>query len=114
MVFAAGSGTTESIKVPLEVRVPSLTVKVMVVLPLIEGVGVTVTVRLAPLPPKTILEAGTSAGLLDEPANVNSLADVWVSETVNPRAPVLVSAGIVCAAMVEIAGGVLSAVVKVA
>ena len=40
--------------------VPSLTVSVMVAVPLWFAAGVTVTVRAAPLPPRTMFASGTS------------------------------------------------------
>jgi hypothetical protein len=48
-------------KLSLEVRTPSLTVTVSVAVPEALAVGVTVSVRLAPLPPKTMFAFGTSA-----------------------------------------------------
>src|SRR3954466_9736890 len=44
---------------------PSVTVIVIVELPLCPAAGVMVTVRLAPLPPKTILLVGARVGLDD-------------------------------------------------
>ena len=54
--------------------VPSLTVTVMVADPDSLSAGVTVTVRLASLPPKTILPLGTTA-VLDEDENSVKLPD---------------------------------------
>ena len=49
---------------------PSLTVTVIVVVPVCPAAGVSVTVRLAPLPPKTMFAFGTSAGLVELPLTV--------------------------------------------
>src|SRR5436190_1435703 len=57
---------TVSEKVLLAVKAPSLTVTVMVAVPLWFAAGVTVTVRFAPLPPKAMFALGTSA-VSDEP-----------------------------------------------
>src|SRR5258708_5132019 len=49
-------------KLSLVVFVPSLTLTVMVAGPVCPAAGVMVTVRLVPLPPKTMLFVGTSTG----------------------------------------------------
>src|SRR5687768_16208072 len=56
---------TVKTKVSLLLAVPSLTVTVMVAVPDRLAAGVTVMVRLAPEPPKTMLAVGTSV-VLDE------------------------------------------------
>jgi hypothetical protein len=71
--------------------------------------GVTVTVRLAPLPPNTMLAFGTSVVLLDEPVTVSAPGSVWASPTVKATAPVLPSSLIVRSAMSEMVGAVLAA-----
>ena len=69
---------------------PSLTVRTMVVIPLFPLVGVIVTVRAAPEPPKTILAFNTRVVLLEVPVNVNEAAGVTASPTVNGSAAVAV------------------------
>src|SRR5689334_18070422 len=59
------TGVTVSTKFVLRDSAPSLTVIVMVALPLWFVAGVTVTVRLLPLPPKTMLFVGTRVVLED-------------------------------------------------
>jgi hypothetical protein len=82
-------------KLSLEVRTPSLTVTVRVAVPEALAVGVTVSVRLAPLPPKTMFAFGTSAVFEDVALKTRALAAVWESPTVKATAPVLVLALIV-------------------
>ena len=48
---------------------PSLTVTVMLAVPFWLAAGVTVTVRLAPLPPNTMFPLGTSVGLFETSAH---------------------------------------------
>ena len=69
--------------VSVAVSEPSLTVTVMVAVPFWLAAGVMVTVRLAPLPPKTMLALGTSAVFDDEPDTVRLPAAVCASPTVN-------------------------------
>ena len=86
---------TVSKKESLALLVPSLTVTVMVLVPDNPDAGVTVTVRLVPLPPNTMLLVGTRVGL-DEVALrmrlaggvsrsliVNGMAGVGVLTVVN-------------------------------
>ena len=54
-------------------RVPSLTVTVMVDVPLTPGAGVRTTLRLEPFPPKVIFAFGTSAVFDELPESVNAL-----------------------------------------
>ncbi len=81
-------GLTVNKKLVLAVREPSLTVRVIVALPVRPVAGVTVTVRLVPLPPRTMLAVGTRVGLEDPRETVKFVAEVWVSPTVNPNARV--------------------------
>jgi hypothetical protein len=76
-------------KVSLVLNEPSLTVTVIVAVPLSLLAGVTVTVRFAPLPPKTILEFGTKVVLLLLPLTLKEPAVVWASPIVKAIAPVL-------------------------
>ena len=74
------------------------------------GAGVTVTVRLAPLPLKTMLFVGTKVGF-DEPlVRMRLSSAVSASATVNASAAVLVSSATVWSAIPEIVGGVFCAV----
>lgn len=65
---------------------PLVTVSVIVVTPLCPVNGVTVTVRDAPEPPKTILPFGTSVDLLEVPVTDNAATGVTVSPTVKESA----------------------------
>ena len=60
----------------------------MTAVPFCWAAGVTVTVRLAPLPPNAMLAAGTSAGLEELPVTVRLPAAVSASPTVKAKAPV--------------------------
>ena len=53
------------LKPVLPLEVPSLTVTVIVAVPVCPTAGVTVTVRFAPLPPKTMLAGGTNPVVTD-------------------------------------------------
>ena len=68
--------------------VPSLTVTVMVDVPVCPVAGVTVTVRFEPLPPKTMLLTGTRLVFDDARPNVRLAAAVSVSLIVNGSAAV--------------------------
>src|SRR6266496_393659 len=73
---------------------PSVTVRVIVAVPERSGSGVTVRVRLFPLPPRTRLLVGMSEGLDDATARERLLAGVSVSLIVKNRGPVLPSSSI--------------------
>ena len=75
-------GLTVSAKLLLVVRLPSLTVTVMVAVPVWLRAGVTVAVRLAPEPPKTMLAAGIKVGLEEAPETIRLPATVCTSPTV--------------------------------
>ena len=104
-----GVALTVSVKVSLAVRVPSLTVTVIVADPDWLAAGVTFTVRLVPLPPKTIAELGTSVVLDEEPETTRLPAAVSASLTVKPRAPVDVPAAIVVLGISLITGAMFAA-----
>src|SRR3990172_8212466 len=87
---------------------PSLTVTVMVALPLWWAAGVIVTVRSAPLPPKTMLPPGISAGLEELPLTMRLAAGVWLSPTVKAIGPATLSSAIVTSPTSEIVGGALT------
>ena len=72
----------------LFVRLPSLTVTVIVVVPLKLVAGVIVTVRFAPDPPKAMLALGTSVVLEELPDSVRLLTLVSTSPTVKAIAEV--------------------------
>ena len=75
-------GLTVNTKFVDVVNTPSLTVTVMVDVPLPPEAGVTITLRLVPLPPKTILGTGTSVALDEVADSVNAFGEVSVSPTV--------------------------------
>ncbi len=100
-MFGAVTVTT---KLSLALKAPSLTVTVIVLVPVCPAAGVTLTVRLAPLPPKTIPLSGTSAGLLEVPLTVKLPTAVSMSPTVNPIAPVPVFTGMDRSAISPIVG----------
>src|SRR6266513_509459 len=79
---------TVTTKLVLVLLGPSFTVTVMVVLPVCPAAGVTVTVRLAPLPPNTIFPLGTSPRLDDAPLNCRFAGATCASPTVNGIGPV--------------------------
>ena len=60
MVGASLTALTVTVNVSVAVREPSLTVRVIVAVPLEFATGVAVTVRLAPLPPRTTPASGNS------------------------------------------------------
>ena len=64
------------------VSAPSLTVIVIVEVPLPPEAGVMTALRPAPLPPKTILATGTSVASEEVADRVNAFGDVWASPTV--------------------------------
>src|SRR5437762_247308 len=103
-----GVALTVNTKLSLEVRLPSLTVTVMVDVPLWLSAGVTVTVRLAPEPPKTILAVETRVGLEDVPERVRLLAAVCASPTVKAIGVVAVFWLVDKSAMLEMVGAVLA------
>ena len=66
---------------------PSLTVTVIVAVPVWPATGVTVTVRALPEPPKTMLATGTSVGFVVPPVSVRFPAGVSTSPTVTGIGP---------------------------
>ena len=69
---------------------PSLTVTVMLAVPVWFAAGVTVTVRLALLPPNTMFPFGTNVVLFELPLTVRLLALVSMSPTVKLIGPTAV------------------------
>ena len=77
---------TVTVKLVFAVSVPSFTVRVMLAEPAWFAAGVTVTVRLAPLPPKTTFAFGTSVGFDEVAESVRLATEVCASETVIGKA----------------------------
>ena len=88
----------------LTLAVPSLTVIVMLALPVCPGCGVIVTVRLPAVPPNTMPETGTRVGLPELPETVRLDAAVSGSLMLNGIAAVDVLAAITRLVMTEIVG----------
>src|SRR2546425_12725344 len=103
-----GDAFAVNTKLSLAVRLPSLTVTVIVAVPLWFRAGVTVTVRLAPEPPRTMFAAGTKVGLEDAPVTIRLPAAVWASPTVKAMGAVAVFWFMERSAMLEIVGGVFA------
>src|SRR5438876_955846 len=74
---------TTSTNVVLAVRLPSLTVTVIVAEPDCPAAGVTTTVRFPPLPPKTTVAFGASVVFDELPDNVRLPTGVSTSPTTN-------------------------------
>ncbi len=106
--MTVAEGVTINGKLELAVLVPSLTVTVMTATPVWPLAGVTVTVRLPPLPPNAMLPLGTSAMLAEVPDKVRLAAGVSRSLTVKPRAGAAVLMRVFVPGRREIVGGVLS------
>jgi len=109
IVGAVFGAFTVKEKLVLVVLVPSLTDTVICEVPVLPDVGVTVTVRLFPAPPKTIFAFGTSDVTEDVPETVKFTAAVSASVTVNAIGPVDCPDVTVCAPIIEMFGGVLAA-----
>lgn len=89
MVEMVGGAFTVTTKlVDVDKLALSVTVSVMVVVPLCPVAGTTMTVRDAPEPPKTILDTGASVELLDAPVTDKDATGVTVSPTVKDSADV--------------------------
>lgn len=84
----SATGFTTSTKPSLRLKAPSETVTVMVEEPVALARGVTVTVRLAPVPPNTTLAGGTKAGLLEVAESASTLTSLSTSPTEKGIAPV--------------------------
>src|SRR5436190_23729148 len=105
--ITGGSLTGVTVSPNDEVATPncaSWTVIVMMPEPLWLAAGVMVTVRLAPLPPKTIFCVGTSSGLEQEPRKVRLAGAVCASAMVKAIGPTAVSSGAGRLVMGEMAG----------
>src|ERR1043166_3488386 len=108
IVGASFTARTVTTKPWLALNCPSLTPTVIVATPLWLAAGITVTVRLAPLPPNTMLLVGTSAGLEEPLLKVRPPALLSPSPSVKFSASVAVSSSIVWSAMPVIVGGVFN------
>ena len=95
IVGGSFTGVTVSTNVSLTVRLPSLTVTVIVVVPDRFATGVRVTVRAAPDPPNRIFAFDTRVVSEELPVTVKFSAGVSKSQMVKGKAPVGVSSGVV-------------------
>src|SRR5262249_35186612 len=96
-----GPALTLSTKLSLPGKTPALTGTVSVATLVRLGAGVTVTVRLAPAPPNTMLPLGTS-DVLDELAlKIRLSSGVFASATVKGIAGVVVFTVVVWSAILE-------------
>src|SRR5947208_6955575 len=111
VVFAVA--VTVSTKLSLAVRLPSLTVTVMVAVPVWLRAGVAVTVRLAPEPPKTMLATGTKVGLEEVSERIRLPAAVCASPTVKGMGAVAVFWLVDRSAMLEMVGAVFAVALTV-
>src|SRR3989442_10378624 len=105
-VFTALTASTNA---SLALFTPSLTLTVIVASPVCPAAGLTVTVRLAPLPPKTMLLVGTSVAFDEFLLNVRLPTGVSTSPTVKLNGPVELFTLIVWFAMLDIVGGSFTA-----
>src|SRR6266850_2440005 len=78
----AEGGFTVSKNAALALKGPSVTVTVIVAIPVCPADGLIVTVRLDAEPPKTMLPSGTSAGLDELPLNCRFDGAISASPTV--------------------------------
>ena len=102
------TGFTVSVNDVEVVFPPSLTMSVIVAEPKALASGVTLTVRLAPLPPSTKLLSFSRAGLLCIQPTTSDSGGVSGSLTVKPSRPVLPSSGMFWLAIALICGGSLT------
>ena len=114
-VGASLTAVTESVKDSLALRPPgSVTVTVISALPFWFAAGVTVSVRLAPLPPKTYAAGSGRSVVLSEPTpSVSRVSSPSGSSMVTVMAPVAASSRMVRSAIAAMVGGVLAVIVKV-
>ena len=105
----AGSCTVRR-KLLLALSGPSLTITVIVAVPVWFVAGVTRMVRLEPLPPKLMLATGVSVGFDDAALRVSAAAALSGSPMVNGRSAVAWFLEMVTPAMTEMAGASLTGV----
>ena len=91
MVGGVLAALTVNTKLVEAVSVPSLTVTVMVEVPLSPDAGVMTALRAAPLPPKTMLATGTSVAFDEAADSVNAFGEVCASPMVKAIGDVGVS-----------------------
>ncbi len=109
IVGVSFTAVTVNTNVSVAVNVPSLTVTVIVAEPDKFAAGVTVTVRFAPEPPKTIFAFGTNVVSLELPLTVKDVVVVSKSPIVKEIALVAVSSFTVTSAMLLIVGASFTA-----
>jgi hypothetical protein len=97
MVGTSFTAVTVRTKVSLVVVVPSFTVTVIVAVPNSFSAGVAVSVREAPVPPKTRFALGMSVVFEEVAVTVRAAAAVSTSPIVKARAAVAVSSAVVVA-----------------
>ena len=105
LIVAGTPGATVSRNGDEAVCVPSLTVTVIVEDPDCRSAGVTVTVRLAPPPPKVMFATGTRVVLVDAAERVSEPTALSTSPTVIAIAPVEALAAIESGPSAEMVGG---------
>jgi hypothetical protein len=104
---------TRNWKVLVAIPAPSLTLTAMSVIPTGPTLGLTVTLRLVPVPPKMMSASLANAWLDEAPVTVRFVDAVSASLTVNGIAGVWVSTAITRLEMAEIVGNRLTVTVKV-
>ena len=107
MVGASFTAVMVTVKVDDAVKLPSLTVRVMVTVPLWLLSGVTVTVRFSPVPPRVIFASGTTVVSEEVAVTVKLDAAVLSSDMVKARTPVSKSSLMLWVETVEMLGAVL-------
>src|SRR5882762_9682928 len=113
MVGGSFTGVTVRTKLVLtEPKLVSVTEIVMVALPDWLAMGVSVMVRLAPLPPKRMLLVGTNTGFEEAAARIKRVAGVTESPMVKAMGPTTVSSLTVRLAMLEMVGTALAEACK--
>src|SRR5204863_4539881 len=109
IVGASFTELTVNWKLVLVLNCPSLTVTVIVAVPNWLAAGVSVTVRFASVPPKTMFAFGTSVWTDELPLTVRFAAGVSASPTVKPMVLEGVSSLVTWAGMLVIVGALLVA-----
>src|ERR1039458_7474955 len=103
-----GEGVTITARIVLAVLVPSLTVTVIGATPVWPAAGLTVTVRLLPPPPKTMLALGISVVLAEAADNVRLAAGVSRSPTVKAMGGGAVLRSVLVQEIAEMQGAVFA------
>jgi len=102
-------GSTSNRKLSESVPAPSLTVTVIQAVPASPVAGVTVTVRSAPLPPKTMPASGVNAGFEVARLRLSAAMGLSTSLSVKASGPAGVFCGVSWSGMSEMTGGALVA-----